>query len=111
MNPTVRILVPLGIREQGYAVLELPRRSVAMSLFNDTTIPYDGSPKTLRIDEAWANGDDVELIVRRIPALACEVCGRSLKGVRAGPVSPGGTFTYYNRTCLETSSVSPPTTC
>jgi hypothetical protein len=56
----------------GDAVLELPTSSVAMSLFNDVDIPDDGTAKTIRFPDCWANGDGVEIVVRRIPAATKE---------------------------------------
>ena len=49
------------------SVLDLPRDVVAMSLVNDW--PYDGigDTKTIHVRNAFSNGDDVEITVKRIP--------------------------------------------
>jgi hypothetical protein len=103
---TTRILLPRPPPDDGFSVLELPTRAVALSLFNDTAIPADGSPKTIAFDECWANGDGVEIVVRRIPGVVCRDCGRSLAGVRKGPLSQGGHFQLYDRDCPQSTSAN-----
>ncbi len=62
-EPNVRILIPTQYGDR-FAVIELPRRLVAMSLLNEA---IDGE-KTFTIEKAWANDDGAEITVRRIPA-------------------------------------------
>jgi hypothetical protein len=69
MKETVRVfLSPFNAIGRGeFMILELPLRDVVRSLFNDTPIPPDGTPKKFVIEKAWANGDGTEIILRRVP--------------------------------------------
>ncbi len=65
-EPVTRIFLP---GEGGrLSVLEIPTKHVAVSLFNEAVISKDGAPKTFRFEGCWANGDAVEIVVRRVPA-------------------------------------------
>jgi hypothetical protein len=46
--------------------VSLPRRVVIMSLLNDWPAPIDGSERVHVVKGAYANGDDVEVRIRRV---------------------------------------------
>jgi hypothetical protein len=61
MTEYIRIFLSDG------SIIMVPRTLVAMSLVNDW--PYNTSEvtKVIRVPNAFANGDDVEITVKRIP--------------------------------------------